>query len=444
MGHSVRSCILGMRIAAEIGLEIETKGNLYYALLMKDAGCSSNASRLYQLFESDEIQAKRDVKVTDWTRVTYESLQFAFSHVRSGKPWCERMAGLLKVAAHHDRNSRQMVQIRCERGATIARRIGMTEDTAQAILCLDEHWNGRGHPDGLQGGQIPVLARIMSLCQTLEVFCARRGPGAAIQMAQERSGRWFDPQLVRAAAALAKRGALWGGLYEDDVKERAIEMEPFGRFLIADEPRLDDICEAFAEVIDAKSPFTYQHSTGVARAAVSIAHGLDFSPRDVTMIRRAALLHDIGKLSVPNSILEKPGKPTEAEWEVIRRHPYYTQQILQKISGFEELTYVASSHHERLDGAGYFLGLTASDLTLPARIICVADVFDALAAKRPYRDALPLETVYRIMRKDTPHALDPQCFETLVRATPADGLPETLCTDPALLSAVASAVNRVF
>ncbi|MGH9352274.1 MAG: HD-GYP domain-containing protein [Terriglobia bacterium] len=413
MGHSVRSCILGMRIADEIGLTTERKSNLYYSLLLKDAGCSSNASRMYSIFESDDLRAKRDSKTTDWTRVTWESLQYALRHVRSGRSWRERVAGVLKVAWRHKRDSRELVQIRCERGAMIARRIGLPEETAAAIHSLDEHWNGQGYPDGLQAEEIPLLARIMNLSQTLEVFSARRGPKAAIQVTAERNKRWFDPQLVRAVHSIAKRGELWTGLYEDDVKERAVSLEPISRFLIANEAAVDNICEAFADVIDAKSPFTYQHSTGVAQAAVTIAQGLDLEQPEVTMIRRAALLHDIGKLAVPNSILEKPGKPTEQEWAVIRQHPYFTQQILQRIPGFEELTYVASVHHERLDGTGYFQGLTARDLTLPARILCVADVFDALAAKRPYRDALPLETVFRILRKDAPHALDATCVETL-------------------------------
>jgi HD-GYP domain-containing protein (c-di-GMP phosphodiesterase class II) len=130
-------------------------------------------------------------------------------------------------------------------------------------------------------------------------------------------------------------------------------------------------------------------------------------------MRHAGLLHDLGKLSVPNSILEKPGKLDAAEWEIMRLHPYYTWKILSCISGFGELSEVTAAHHEKLDGSGYFRGLRGPQLTLEMRILTVADIFDALSAKRPYRDALPLETVFKILRKDAPHAIDATCLNAL-------------------------------
>jgi putative nucleotidyltransferase with HDIG domain len=174
-------------------------------------------------------------------------------------------------------------------------------------------------------------------------------------------------------------------------------------------------------VIDAKSPFTYRHSTGVAGAAVATARTLARDEGEVQTIRRAALLHDIGKLGVSNSILDKPGKLTAEEWQTVRKHPYYSYEILKRIPGFSDLAQIAASHHERLDGSGYFRGLDATGLSMPARILVVADIFDALAAKRPYRDALPLETVFGIMQKDAPHALDAACFEALKCSTDAAG-----------------------
>jgi putative nucleotidyltransferase with HDIG domain len=133
----------------------------------------------------------------------------------------------------------------------------------------------------------------------------------------------------------------------------------------------------------------------------------------VTLIRRAALLHDIGKLGVSNTILDKPGKLTPGEWDVVRKHPQYSYEILKRISNFSELSEIAASHHEKLNGTGYFRGMAAEQLNLPSRILAVADIYDALAAKRPYRDALPLETVLDIMQKDAPHALDGGCVEAL-------------------------------
>jgi putative nucleotidyltransferase with HDIG domain len=206
------------------------------------------------------------------------------------------------------------------------------------------------------------------------------------------------------------------GLEDKDLLDKVQALEPEQRRTRANEDAVDNICVAFAEVIDAKSPFTYRHSSGVADAALEIARWLGMSARQMKLLRRAALLHDIGKLSVSNSILEKPAKLTTEEWKVVRDHPYYTLEILKRIPGFEGLSEDAAAHHERLDGSGYWRGFEAGQLSLSARILAVADVFDALHAKRPYRDSLPIEKVFSIMREDAPRALDPQCLEALIAA----------------------------
>jgi HD domain len=251
MGHSVRSCLIGMRLAAKIGLNATDQGHLFYSLLLKDAGCSSNSSKLFHILSADEIRAKRDVKLTDWTRVGWESLQFALSHVATGAPFLERVRTLVRVAAKQQTESCELVKIRCERGAAIARRIGFAEPVAQAIHSLDEHWNGRGYPDGRRGEEIPLASRIMNLSQTLEVFLVNRGAEAAIEVADRRSRRWFDPDLVRAARSLAKNGSLWKDLDQEQVIEKILEMEPEHAQLPASEETIENICQAFADILPA-------------------------------------------------------------------------------------------------------------------------------------------------------------------------------------------------
>lgn len=425
MGHSVRACMIGMRIGRHIGLGTADLADLYYALLLKDAGCSSNSSRLFHTLNADEIRAKGDVKTTDWTRVGWESLHYAVTHVATGAPFLERVRTLFRVAAKQQTESCELARIRCERGASIARLMGFPEWVAAAIHSLDEHWNGKGYPDGLRGKDIPLYSRIMILAQTLEVFLVHRGPETALDVARKRSGRWFDPDLVKAAESLAKTELLFHGLDSEHILNDVIALEPEERQLIANEDTLDKICLAFAEVIDAKSPFTYRHSNGVADAAVSIARGMCLSPEDVTFIRRASLLHDLGKLGVSNTILEKPAKLTSEEFAVVKKHPYYSYEILRRIRGFESLSEVAGAHHERLDGSGYFRRWTGEQLSLPARVIAVADVYDALVAKRPYREAMPVDVALNIIRKDTPHALDPNCFEALASAVSRSAIMES-------------------
>jgi HD-GYP domain-containing protein (c-di-GMP phosphodiesterase class II) len=414
MGHSVRSCMIGMRIAAEIGMSVTEQSNLYYALLLKDAGCSSNSSKLFHILNADEIRAKRDVKLTDWTRVGWDSLHYALTHVATGAPFLERVRTLVRVAAKQQTESSALVKIRCERGASIARRIGFPEPVAQAIHSLDEHWNGGGYPDGLRGEEIPLFARIANLAQTLDVFLVNQGEAAAIGVARKRSGRWFDPELVRAAASMARRGLLWAGLDHEQAIDQALLLEPEECRFPANEDTIENICQAFAEIIDAKSPFTHLHSTGVAKAAVGISRQLALPEASITFIRRAALLHDVGKLGVSNSILEKPGALTDGEWDVIKLHPHYTFEILRRIPGFEDMSVIAAAHHEKLNGSGYFRHWNADQLSLEMRILTVADIYDALAAKRPYRDAMPIEKVFEIMRKEAREAIDAQCLDALM------------------------------
>jgi putative nucleotidyltransferase with HDIG domain len=145
-----------------------------------------------------------------------------------------------------------------------------------------------------------------------------------------------------------------------------------------------------------------------------MSHYFGFDPAGVTFMRRAALLHDIGKLGVSNSILEKPAKLTGDEFDVIMKHPRYSYEILRRVPVFSELSEVAASHHEKLDGSGYFRGITAAQMPLTTRMLVVADIYDALAARRPYRDAMPLDQVFSILRSEAPHKLDASCVEALI------------------------------
>jgi len=319
----------------------------------------------------------------------------------------------LQVAATQQADSCELVKIRCERGSSIARKLGFSEAVARSIHSLDEHWNGKGYPEGLTQHEIPLGSGIANLSQTLEVFWEAHGPEAAIEAARKRSGRWFNPELVQAAVSLDQENRLWLDLDKEDLMARVLALEPERRRLTADEATVDNICLAFAEIIDAKTPFTYRHSTGVAEAAVKIGTEFGMERKELKKLERAALLHDIGKLGVSNAILEKPGKLTAEEFAVVRQHPYHTYEILRRVPAFADFSADAAAHHERLNGKGYWQGLREDHLSMRARILAVADVFDALSAKRPYREALPLEKVFAMMREDAPHALDPECLEAL-------------------------------
>ena len=168
-----------MRIAEEIGLPDSQRSDLYYALLMKDTGCSTNASRMHQILGGDEISARRDIKTTDWTRLGWESLQYALAHVRPGGSFTDRVRALFETGRNRKRNTRELIQIRCERGASIARRIGLS-DAQQMPSAVSTNFGMAGQPNGLRGEQIPCLSRIMNFAQTMDVFFTAHEPATAI------------------------------------------------------------------------------------------------------------------------------------------------------------------------------------------------------------------------------------------------------------------------
>lgn len=384
--------------------------DLYFAALVKDAGCSSNSVRIHHIF-GDDHEAKRAVKLIDWTKKV-DCVKYAFAYMQKGMPAYRRLAKMVEAHSDEECQMDSLTAARCNRGAQIAIQLGFGEKVASAVLHLDEHWDGKGAPEHRAGDQIPVLASIVCLCQTLDVLVLAYGKTRAFRIIANRSGRWFDPSIAKVAREMEFDESLWQDSVENS-RAAVLRMAAIIAPDIASEKSIDDICEAFAAIIDAKSSYTSEHSRRVTGYAVEIGNALQLESNRISDLRRAGLLHDIGKLAVPAAILEKNGKLDDAEFAIIRDHPRHTEEILGLIQGFGRITEIAAAHHERLDGRGYHRGKSAEALDLEMRILSVADVFDALTAKRPYRDALDLHTVFEIMEKDAGDALDPDLIGIL-------------------------------
>ena len=411
-GHASRTCLLGMRIGQQIRLSSSDNSALFYSLLLKDLGCSTNASKMCYLFGADERHVKSEVTAINWSSKVaglkaIARLALPYAPIRS------RVGRIIRMAIQLPKVSRQLIEMRCERGAKIAKDLLLPDETAAAIRALDEHWDGSGHPDGLSGREIPLLARIICISQTVEVFVSKFGVPSAMEMAQERSGTWFDPALVKALKSFRNDDAFWKTFNGNDPKNEVAGIEPEEQTITADGDALDRIAHGFAQVIDAKSPWTFAHSEGVSTIAAGIAEVMGLFPAQVRDIRRAGLLHDVGKLGVSNLILDKPGKLNDAELAEMRKHTAFTYHILKEVEGFRHLASNAAAHHERLDGKGYHRGLTGDQLPTTARILAVADMYEALTAKRPYRQDMTGEQVMNILTKNVGAGLCPEAFEAL-------------------------------
>ena len=416
-GHCLRATWIGMQIGAALGLEGAALRDIYYTAMMKDLGCSSNAARICALYLSDDIGLKRDSKAMGDSLPSV--LGFVFSHTGLKAGLAERFRAILNVLQNGGRIVDELIETRCGRGAAVAASLRLPQAVCDGIYALDEHWNGGGRPDRLSGEAIPLPSRIALLAQVVDVFHRSSGRGAALAEVRRRSGSWFDPDLVTVFLDLAEAQAFWDVLGSDEVEDIVIALEPTGTALAMDDDYLDDIARAFAHVIDSKSPFTLGHSERVATYADLVAGELGYSEARRRWLRRAALLHDIGKLGVSNAILDKNGALDDEQWVEMRNHAVLSRRILERVTPFRDMARIGGAHHERLDGCGYPQGLPAAAIEPETRIVSVADVFDALTADRPYRAAMPVAKVLAIMRAEVGRAFDPDCFAALERALAA-------------------------
>lgn len=412
-GHCLRCCWIGIHVGKRLGMSADELGDLYYTLLLKDLGCSSNAARICELYLTDDIAFKRDFKTIDGSLAA--ALRFVFARTGLESGLTERIRAIVNILRNGGEIARELIETRCHRGADIAAKLGFSDRVQSAIRSLDEHSDGSGKPEGLRGDAIPLAANVALLAQVADVFATEHGREAAIAEIGARSGIWFDRELVEAFLAVQQDEAFWRAMRDEGLAERIYAMDPAHRQVTADEDYLDDVASAFADVVDAKSPFTANHSSRVMFYADMIAEELDLGGEHRRWLRRAALLHDIGKLAVSNQILDKPEKLDDREWQVVRSHPWHSERILERVSAFADIAPIAGAHHERLDGKGYPYGLADDAICLEVRILTVADVFDALAAERPYRAAMPVAQALAILRKGIGTAFDAGCVEALER-----------------------------
>jgi len=410
-GHCVRCCWIGMHVGRELGLPEDQLWNLYYTLLLKDLGCSSNAARICELYLTDDLHFKHDFKFVGESLP--QVLRFVFQHTGIKAGLADRFRSVLTILRDGPQIAHELIATRCQRGADIARLLRFSETVASGIYSLDEHYNGQGKPEGLAGNDIPLFSRIALMSQVIDVFYTANGKDAALQEVRSRSGQWFDPELVHVFERVAQDTQFWAALKSTDFETKLQALEPASYEVPVDDDYLDDIAAAFGQVVDSKSPYTSGHSARVALYTDLIAEELGLSFERRRWLKRAALLHDVGKLGVSNSVLDKAGKLDIEEWDAVKLHATYTEVILSRIGAFAELAKVAGAHHEKLDGTGYPRGTSADQIPLETRIITTADIFDAITATRPYRGAIPIPRTLEMMAENLDTAIDKHCFAAL-------------------------------
>ncbi len=414
--HGARSCYIGMQIADMLALPNADRRVLFYSELLKDAGCTAFTSQLAALWLVDELTAKRDLQFRRDATNQLEVMSWVAQYVAAGAPLRTRAAHILAFLKSGPAAMREGFESTCQMASRIAERLGMPEGVQRALMYIFEQWDGKGMPSGARSEQIPVVSRIVLLTTYLEVFHRIGGREAAERLARARRGKAFDPEIVDAFLGIARNEEFWTGLEDERLWDRVIDIEPEGSPYEQLSPsRLTDVAFAFADYADMKAPHLGGHSRRVAELAERIGRRLGLHEDRLVDLFRAGLIYDVGLVAVPSFVLAKPDeRMTEVEREQYRMHPYHSQRILSRIPAFKALMPTVAAHHERLDARGYPSALGAAQINLDARILAVADRFDALTHDTPEGAAVEVERAADILRSEAGMAIAPDVLEALL------------------------------
>lgn len=409
MGHALRACFIGMAIARELRLSTAEQAELYYSFLLMHSGCAALSLAMAPIIQGDELAAIADITLRDESSLQ-DMLGWMRRHVSPDAPLPTRVLNLIRALLHNpDEGDVRGV---CEVAVRVAQRLAMPPGVQQAVRHYLERWDGKG-PFGLRGSEIPLNARLLHMAVKADACHAAYGCDAVETMARERKGKVFDPQIVDAFLSVARESNLWETLATGDLWDVVLDLEPVSPYRIIEDAQMDDVALAAADFVDLKSPSTVTHSRETAHFAECIARRLGLPESEITTIRRAALVHDLGHLALPSHILADQNQLSAVDKEKLRLHPYYTERVLSRMPALASIATIAGMHHERLNGTGYYRGLSGDELSVGACILALADDFqERLQANRRHADPDP-QDVLKTMHPDIGPLFSPECYAAL-------------------------------
>jgi HD-GYP domain-containing protein (c-di-GMP phosphodiesterase class II) len=382
MEHVLRQCLIALRLAQRMGLGEPDREVVYYAALLAWVGCHVDAYEQAKWFGDDTV-LKSDFRQVDFASPVAAPL-FMLRHLGAGRPAAERARLGAGFLGEGRRAAESMLENHWLAADGLAARLGLSQRVRDTVEQTFERWDGKGVPKGARGEQILLPSRLVALADVVEVFHRAGGTDAAVQVARQRRGTQFDPHVVDIFTAEA--ASLLAGLDEAGSWDAVLAAEPALGIRLGD-AELDAALEAIADFTDVKSPYTIGHSRGVADLAGEAAGLAGLGGRAAAQVRRAGLVHDLGRLGVPNTIWDKHGALTRAESERVRLHPYLTERMLACSPALAPLAAIAVQHHERLDGSGYPRGLSGGAVSPEGRVLAAADFYHSRTEPRPHRPA---------------------------------------------------------
>jgi HD-GYP domain-containing protein (c-di-GMP phosphodiesterase class II) len=392
MEHILRQTLVSLRMAELLAFEETEREVAYFSGLLAWVGCHTDAYEQAKWF-GDDIALKRDGYHYDMGRPT-DVLNFAWHTVGRGRPPLERLKTWLELPLAVRRNAMVDLRNRWLAADELASRLGLGEPVRRSLKESFERWDGKGF-GAARGEEIRLTSRVVCLADVVTAYYEEGGENAAVQVARQRSGTQFDPALVELFCANA--AGVLSGLDGPSQWAQVIDAEPTLARVMTD-PEFDAALEAIADFIDLKSPYTLGHSRSVADLAGAAARVLGLPDEDCVAVRRAGLVHDLGRLGVPNSIWDKHGPLTRSEMERVRLHPYLSERMLSSAHALAPLAAIAVEHHERMDGSGYPRGLNHASISVAGRVLGAADCYAASTEPRPHRAQLAAEEAAAALR----------------------------------------------
>jgi HD-GYP domain-containing protein (c-di-GMP phosphodiesterase class II) len=394
MERVLRQTIVALRLAEAAQVDPQTRVAAYYTSLLAWVGCAADTSELATLF-GDEVALYADSYDDDLGGVAMA--MFTLHHLGGGRPGLQRLGMMVDFLATAGRSVQRVMESHCQAASELATQLELGAEVSQPLLQAFERWDGRGVPGRAGSADLAPAIRLVQLADHVEAFFRRGGAAAALQVARERRGTQFDPDLVDCF--LAHPDEVLGGLADIHAWREVIAIDPALRMPL--EPaRLDSALEAFADFADLKTPYRVGHSRAVAALAGSAAQRLGLPAAEVVLVRRAGLVHDLGVIGIPSAVWNQSRPWTVAERERARTHPYLTERMLSRVPGLASVARCASLHHERLDGSGYPHGLGRESLPPTARVLAAADTYQSLREARPHRGVVPASEAAARLREE--------------------------------------------
>lgn len=394
MEHVLRECMIALRLADRLGLEEAERSTVYYTALLVNVGCHADAHEQAKWF-GDDINLRSGKYDHDIRSI--RAAATAMSLIGSGNPPLHRFRVGLEFAISGHRDLDGMIETHAALARGLAKRLGLPQAVQVAVGSSYEQWDGKGWPGDLAGEHIPVASRLSQFAEFVEVAHRLGGIDAAVALAERRAGSQFDPSL--AETLRSEPEAILGELDSAHTWSAVIDAEPTLRVTLSG-GAFDQALLAIADFVDLKSPYTLGHARAVAELAAATATQLGLPEDEVSMLRRAGLVHDLGRLGVSNAIWDKPGPLGAGEWERVRLHPYLTERMLYQSTALAPLAEVAVQHRERLDGSGYPKGLSGGAIIRPARILGAVDAYQSMREPRPHRAALSADEAAAELQAD--------------------------------------------